>query len=342
MIMSHRRPGLLLLLLLAASTTMCTLERRETTGIGRPDQDRTPLKIQAGYVSARDGARLYYQKVGSGRQTVVVPMGWRLFDDFQHLANSRRTVIFYDPRDRGRSDTLRDDSMISVRHDVDDLEIVRQHFGADRISLLAVSSAAPIAALYAREYPGRVERVVLLDPIPMHPRDLGPGDDGVLPQPVTPAARSRLRSLRASGYADAHPREYCEQRWILTRERLVADPAHVDQLGESDCYLHNEWPAHLARHDAIWLQSLRALHLGYTTFRELSVPLLVLHGKADELVSLSSAREWAVSFPRGRIVPIQQAGHYSWIDQPDIVFPSIELFLNERPVQHTGRPIKGD
>ncbi len=74
-------------------------------------------------------SRLFYRKAGSGSQTVIVPLGFMLFQDFQSLAKDR-IMIFYDMRNRGHSDSLTDTSKISIQADVDDLEAVRRHFNA--------------------------------------------------------------------------------------------------------------------------------------------------------------------------------------------------------------------
>ncbi len=82
-----------------------------------------------------DGVRLYYETLGTGPE-VVLPNGFHLLDDFRHLAD-RRTLIFYDVRNRGRSDSV---DRGSIADDVEDLEAVRKHFGIDRLDLIAHSS----------------------------------------------------------------------------------------------------------------------------------------------------------------------------------------------------------
>jgi pimeloyl-ACP methyl ester carboxylesterase len=59
-----------------------------------------------------------------------------MFDSFQHLAE-HRTVIFFDSRNRGGSDSVGDRSKLArgIHHDVDDLEAVRRHFGTEVCTL---------------------------------------------------------------------------------------------------------------------------------------------------------------------------------------------------------------
>ncbi|MGH9603231.1 MAG: alpha/beta fold hydrolase, partial [Terriglobales bacterium] len=55
----------------------------------------------SGYVPTHDGSRLYYRKLGSGPQMVIVPGGFLFGNAFDGLAGKQRTVIFYDMRNRG-------------------------------------------------------------------------------------------------------------------------------------------------------------------------------------------------------------------------------------------------
>ena len=60
-----------------------------------------------GFITMGDGVRLYFEQLGSGPKAVIIPNGFHLLDDFRHLG-AWRTLIFYDVRNRGRSDTVTD------------------------------------------------------------------------------------------------------------------------------------------------------------------------------------------------------------------------------------------
>ena len=85
------------------------------------------------YVTTEDGVRLFVQKVGTDPKAVLIPNRVYLFDAFNAFADGR-TVIFYDPRNRGRSDHITDRSKLErgIHHDVEDLEVVRRHFRGSR------------------------------------------------------------------------------------------------------------------------------------------------------------------------------------------------------------------
>src|SRR5688500_1697771 len=96
-------------------------------------------RYEEGTIDAGDGVQLYYQKVGDGENKIIIPLGLFLFDEFRSLATDDRTLIFYDVRNRGRSSHVTDSTLIGIWQDVHDMETVRKHFGANKVSLIGWS-----------------------------------------------------------------------------------------------------------------------------------------------------------------------------------------------------------
>src|SRR5262245_9460401 len=65
------------------------------------------MPVQEGYVTTDDGVRLFYQKAGSGTQLVLLPNALYLVDEFSRFTGNR-TLVFFDVRNRGRSDQVTD------------------------------------------------------------------------------------------------------------------------------------------------------------------------------------------------------------------------------------------
>ena len=74
------------------------------------------------FVPMFDDVRLFVRTVGDGPRMLFIPNGMYMFEDFRYLAD-RRTLIFYDVRNRGRSDTVTDRAKLTrgIEQDVDDL-----------------------------------------------------------------------------------------------------------------------------------------------------------------------------------------------------------------------------
>ena len=84
-----------------------------------------------GWIAGPDGVRLYYERIGSGPRTLIVPGRLFLARDLAPLGE-RHTVILYDMRNRGRSSRVEDGRLLTIGKDVEDLEAVRRHFGVER------------------------------------------------------------------------------------------------------------------------------------------------------------------------------------------------------------------
>lgn len=143
-----------------------------------PATSASPRAGTEGHFAGADGARLFHRRVGSGAKLVVFLNGGAgsTFAGAAHLeplAARDRSVIFYDARGSGASDLIADPSLLTADHHVRDVEALRVHLGAPRISLVALASGAPLAARYAALHPDHVERLVLVNPGPLDGADLG-------------------------------------------------------------------------------------------------------------------------------------------------------------------------
>jgi pimeloyl-ACP methyl ester carboxylesterase len=65
-------------------------------------------KIEKGEITTHDGFSLAYERMGRGPQVVLVPARLFLAEAFKGLSSPRRTLVFYDMRNRGRSQKVDD------------------------------------------------------------------------------------------------------------------------------------------------------------------------------------------------------------------------------------------
>ncbi|MFN2564872.1 MAG: alpha/beta fold hydrolase [Gemmatimonadaceae bacterium] len=314
----HKRP------ILATLAVLCAAQG--TTGCaGR----FVAPAVEQGYIRTADGVRLFYRKVGSGRPAVVIPGDLFLFDDFRRLAGAGRTIVFYDMRNRGRSDAVRDSTTLTIRQDVEDLETVRRHFGFDRVQLIGYSYLGLMVVMHAMAYPERVERIVQLAPVarkwdteyPEHLTERGP-----VPGVDTARAR-RMRELAQSGYRESHPKEFCELAWSVSRYGLVGDPARADRLGGSRCDMPNEWPVNFARHLRHHFTSVQQTTVTREEVARVRAPVLTIHGTRDRNASYGGGRQWALELPNARLLTVPGAAHQVWVDALDVVLGAVDTFL---------------
>ncbi len=285
------------------------------------------MAITEGYVTAADGVRLFFQKVGVGHSTVIVPNAVYLFDDFKHLA-AEHTCIFYDLRNRGRSDEVTDEARLKggIHNDVRDLEAVRRHFGLERVSLLGHSYLGMVVALYAMQHPDHVSRVVQIGPAAPNVAEQYPPD---LTNMDSTAAEvfAQLAQMQNEGAA-VDPVEACNRAWAVLRPLYVFDKADVHKISRMGfCELPNE--RNLMRHFHVNIMpTLQCLNITAADYAKASMPVLTIHGTKDRNAPYGGALDWARSLPDARLLTVANAAHIPWIEAPELVFGAVKTFLD--------------
>jgi proline iminopeptidase len=278
-----------------------------------------------GYVTASDGVRLFFRKLGTGPQTVIIPNAVHMFHSFQCLA-ARRTVIFFDLRNRGASDSVSDRSKLSsgIHHDVDDLEAVRQHFGLNKVDVIGHSYLGLMVILYALKYPQHVNRVVQIGPAQPHAATQYPahltGADETLAAFVNNLAERR--NAPPPQDAKMASRDF----WELLKVLMVANPADAHKIHWTPCDYPNEWS--MSHWTENILPSILPLPFAPEDVAKLTSPVLTIHGTKDRQAPYGGGRDWALMLPNARLVTVESAAHVPWIEAPEKVFGCIETFLD--------------
>jgi proline iminopeptidase len=282
-----------------------------------------------GHVLTSDGTHLFYEVVGTGPQTVIIPGRLFLIRALRPLAIERR-LIFYDTRSRGLSDAVRDSARESIEDDVQDLEAIRTHFAADRAMLVGYSYMGLLVMLYARAHPAHVERIVQLDPVPPNADMTFPGLSEDYKSALDSAGVAQLAALRRAGFDSTSPEEYCRIDWRVNRRALVGNPAHVNRLANADsglCRFRNEWPVYLDRHINASFASIQRIRVRAADFARVTMPVLTVHGTRDRNAPYGGGRTWAMSLPNARLLTVEGGAHQSFDEYPDVVLPAVRTFL---------------
>ena len=284
------------------------------------------MEKSSGYVRSHDGTRLYFERIGDGPETVIFPNGIYLQDAFSPFA-ARRTLVFYDVRNRGRSDAVGDANRrkSAILKDVADLEAVRSHFAFPQSSVVGHSYMGLVVALYTMTFPANVNRVVQLSPIEPHPGKAYPPhlkwSDGVMAEVFGGIAK--LREQQGSLDAQA----LCEKFWELLRAIYVFDPGDAEKIHWGRCDLPNERGFMKYWSEDIF-PSIQSLNLGPTDFARATAPTLIVHGTKDRSAAYGGARDWAMLLPNARLITLEEVSHAPWIEAADEVSLAMETFLN--------------
>ena len=319
----RQRPEVRLRGLRTAAAVGLTVAGACATFVGAAPQPRE------GYAVGSDSVRLFYRIDGAGGDTLVVVNGWQgndqsyLAADLAPLARGR-TVIFYDQRGSGRSSAVADTARLGVASHAADLEAIREHFGIERMAILAHSGGGAIAAVYAARHPAHVARLVLVAPPP--PTDAFARMTGErFAARVDPATLARIGALSASLPSAMDPEAVCRELMATALPRAYfADSARYRRMRGDFC----AQPPERIRTQQARLAAFRAsLPREWTeVMGAIPVPVLVIHGDHDAIPAASSAA-WARGMRNARLLVLPDADHLPWVEQPDAFFAAVDAFL---------------
>lgn len=293
-----------------------------------PSAPSAPAVPEISRIETALGVTLYVEKYGDGPDVVIAPGRLFMAEEFRALAAPDRTLILYDMRNRGASSRVEDTSLLTLAGDVRDVEALRTHFGAERISLIGYSYLGVMTALYAAEHPGVVERLVQIGPAPRRwDTEFSPehtaGEDTLSPEGR--AAQAAWADAQQNAVPNTDPHEMCNIQRRFVRYLVVGNPANAKRVSDT-CVYENEWPVNFARHIEHHFGDIQQLDLPVERFSALTLPVLIVHGTLDRNAAYGSGQEWARTFRDARLMTVEGGAHNVWLDDANVV-PDIDRFL---------------
>jgi pimeloyl-ACP methyl ester carboxylesterase len=185
--------------------------------------------------------------------------------------------------------------------------------GVERVRML-VHDWGAVGLAFAQRLPERVERLVIVNAVPFLPgyrwhrtarvwRTPGLGE---LAMGATTRATLRLSSRESNAAKGPMPEAWLASVW-----------AHFDQgTQRAILRLYRSSPPEV-------LQAAGA-RLG-----ELQVPALVAWGMKDPYIPGRFAAAYAAALPQAELVELADAGHWPWIDRPDLIERVVD-FMSRR------------
>jgi pimeloyl-ACP methyl ester carboxylesterase len=288
-----------------------------------PDGAPVSPPVAEAHAVARDSVRLWYRVVGDGPRTVIVPNALYHGTRLDTLALSGWRVVLYDPRGRGRSDSVPAEK-VSLDHNVTDVDVIRNAVAADSAALIGWSGMGMELFVYALRYPHRVTRLVQLAPV--GPRWV-PWSDSLVSSRrarTDTVAAAHLRARASAGEFAGDEVRLCRELARVQLPAAFGDTSLV-HLAPDVCEFSNEWPSRIGPYFGAFLPTLE----GFDWRPELSrvaIPRLVIHGERDN-TPLAGNQEWVAGQPAARLLVIAGAGHWPHFERPDQTLAAIRVFL---------------
>jgi proline iminopeptidase len=289
-----------------------------------------------GYIQSSDNIELYYRVTGAGTDTLVIIHGgpglsiYYLAPDLKPLTE-RYTVIYYDQRGAGRSTLVTDSASLHIDEYIADLEAVRRYFGIERLTLIGHSWGALLGALYVRSHPDNVSELVMVSPGPVRQ---DPYDAMFFPRVTAwmdETDRGRVEALHrifVSGQGDILA--VCREFTGLFKRGYFYDPLDLEtfrRMRGDICSAPEEALRITWTVNALTLQSLGEFDFR-SDYRDIDTPVLIITGVRD-VFPVENFEEWEASFPNGRLVLLDRAGHYPHVERPVEFFTHVWEFLDD-------------
>jgi len=302
----------------------------------------TSQQPEQGYITTSDSARLFYKiagRPGPGIDTIIAIHGGpgldleSIYNDFAAGLGRRHVVIFYDQRGGGKSELPADTSRLVAARQIEDLDEVRRHFGLTKVTLVAHSYGPLLAASYAIAHPDAVKKMVFFGPVPPRRGDFfaryGQNINARLDS-AQRAAMSRLIGIMTSdSSSDVTIRSACRDYWAIGLRPRLASPNGLGVVKADLCATDAKGIRYGMRTaNRVITSSFGDWDLR-PALRTLDVPLLVVHGQ-QETIPMDLVEEWVTSMPNARLVKVPNAAHFTYAEQPALVWPMVERFLAQR------------
>ena len=342
----------LLVLIVVAGVTMWYFMQQPLyqPGMVRAMQNLTPPAQtgEADFWAVEPDIKLYHFSQGAGRNVLIIH-GGPGYPFQQPLAGlkpltDRYKFHYYDQRGCGQSTRPIDkftssnyyenmstlDRTLGLGAQIADIERIRQILGDDQLILIGHSFGGFLAALYAAEFPEHVAALILVAPadtLVMPPSTGGLFDEvkQLLPTDMQAEYDIFLKnyldygSIFSKSEADlvALNGEFAKYYMAVLKAKGVTLPDEQESIQNG-----GGWMVH-----AMYF-SMGLKHDYRSALNKVIVPTLVLHGDQD-LQPVAVEQMYVSALPSARLEVIQNAGHFSFDEQPEAFATALEGFLTE-------------
>jgi proline iminopeptidase len=271
------------------------------------------------------GGKLYYEVIGTGdAPPLVLANGGPGFDHtylhtspaWETLARNRR-IVFYDQRGNGRSAALKPGQSCTLADQIDDLEALRAHLGAEKMDLLGSSWGGFLAMAYSARHADHVAHLILVDSAAPKFSDTIFLFDQVFPETTErEAAGAFAREFGDKAADDAQIREYLSMIFYSPEHR----EAFLKQIGPS---------AYTKEVNQAVTRDIARFDLN-PEIRKFRFPALVITGRYDMNVAPLVAYRIHKAIPGSRFVVFEKSSHLPFTEEPEAFTRTMEEFLQTK------------
>jgi proline iminopeptidase len=297
----------------------CASERLRTENALAPGEHRVEL----------NGLELWYMVSGRGPVCVFPTAGWGPSSDI-YIASMKPleeqfTIVYLDTRGTGRSEQPGTPEEYTWKHFADDLDALRDHLGMKKIRLIGHSMGGVMVLHYALEYPRRVEGLVVLDSLAaedeFHSQEMDIRWQALKEHPPFRPIVEELSKVDISQETEA---EFIEN----TRKLMPLFFSTMDAYEKAYAAFKTGFDSTtLSYHADRGMMTSAANFTLVERLGQIQCPTLLVVGTNDFICSPKEAQRLHLGLPNSKLIVIEKAGHFPWIEQPDEFFFWVRKYL---------------
>ena len=247
------------------------------------------------------------------------------------------TMVYYDPRGAGKSDAPDSLSQYSDEHLVNEIDLLREHLGINKIWIFGHSDQSVIALQYAVDHPEYTKGLILSGTQYIQSRE------SVIEERKESEKKRESESpwfnqvIKDWDYMIEHKTttdsagrdlKYAPIKWWCyneqTAQKVIPIYDSISKYGRRKP-INNQFPLQTETEVRKHYQRINYYEQRYSTIK---VPVLILNGKYDTNNPPESAEKLHSVLLNSKLVLIDKAGHFPWVEQPEKSFGEIINWLD--------------
>lgn len=265
---------------------------------------------------------IHVESYGEGLPMLIINGGPGMNSQgFRSLANTfgkKYRAIIYDQRGTGQSslNTI-DSTTITLDAMVEDIEVIRAHFGYKQWIVFGQSFGGMLGSYYAAKYPERVQALILSS---SGGYNLDLFNNLEITSKLNPLELDSMNywtNTINQGDTTYYARY---QRGKFLAPAYVYDRKHIPTIAHR--LTQGNWII-----NGLVFQDMRRIQFDCAPqLKHFHKPVLILHGD-DDIIHLNIPKKSHHLFPNSTLKILHKSRHYGWLDQRTSYFETIDVFL---------------
>jgi proline iminopeptidase len=268
-----------------------------------------------------NGLTLWYKVSGEGPVCILPTPGWGPSSELYYLKckplESLFTMVYLDTRGSGRSEQP-DPHTYTMKSFAADIEALRKHLGIGTMWLMGHSEGGRILLNCASEPSDHVDGLILVDA----PVGITSNDSGRI---------ARMQMRKAEPWFDDAFKAF--QKFPATQQEFEAYIKNITPFffssmanleNNRDVFERTSLSFAATQGQS---QSDRSSVDPATFLPVMKIPTLIIVGVDDFICPPSAAEYLHREIPNSKLLVIENAGHFPWLEQPQQFFEGIRTFL---------------